>query len=145
MSDYDDTTFYLSNKIYNQYQDPEFKFYCIYGIEYYRYEDEDDHSIHTFYTLYIIPTFSSLSNKRQHDVMEYSGVDDPNTMDVLEYGISIVFAREDTIGEYDKSIIDKIASIVDNIDSLQEFYLDKAQNRIGTDGLMMLDYYINDV
>ena len=30
MSDYDDTTFYLSNKIYNQDQDPYFKFYCIY-------------------------------------------------------------------------------------------------------------------
>ena len=77
--------------------------------------------------------------------MEYSGVDDPNTIDVFDYGISIVFAREDTIGEYDKSIIDKIASIVDNIDSLHEFYLDKAQNRIGTDGWMMIDYYINDV
>ena len=137
MYDYDDTTFYLSNKIYNQDQDPEFKFYFIYEIEYYRYEDEDDHSIQTFDTLYMIPTFSSLSNKRQHDVMEYSGVDDPNTIDVFDYGISIVFAREDTIGEYDKSIIDKIASIVDNIDSLQWFYLEKEHNRIGNDDLMM--------
>ena len=41
--------------------------------------------------------------------------------------------------------MDKIASIVDNIDSLRGFYLDKAQNRIGTDGWMMLDDYINDV
>ena len=70
-------------------------------------------------SLYMIPTFSSLSNKRQHDVMEYSGVDDPNTIDVFDYGISIVFDREDTIGEYDKSIMDKIASIVDNIYSIQ--------------------------
>ena len=67
----------------------------------------------------MIPTFSSLSNKRQHDVMEYSCVDDPNTIDVFDYGISIVFDREDTIEEYDKSIIDKIASIVDNIYSIQ--------------------------
>ena len=57
MYEYDDTTLYLSNKIYNQDQDPEFKFYFIYGIEYYRYNDEDDHSIQTFYTLYMIPTF----------------------------------------------------------------------------------------
>jgi hypothetical protein len=92
----------------------------------------------------MIPTFSSLSKKRQNDVIESSGVDDPNTMDVFDYGISLVFAREDTIGEYDKSIMDKIASIVDNIDSLQGFFLDKAQNRIGTDGWMMLDDYIND-
>lgn len=85
----------------------------------------------------MIPTFSSLSNKRQHDVMEYSGVDDPNTIDVFDYGISIVFAREDTIGEYDKSIIYKIASIVDNIYLLQWFYLEKEHNRIGNDDLMM--------
>ena len=77
--------------------------------------------------------------------MEYYGVDDPNTIDVFDYGISIVFDREDTIEEYDKSIMDKIASIVDNIDSLRGFYLDKAQNLIGTDGWMMLDDYINDV
>ena len=75
--------------------------------------------------MYMIPTFSSLSNKRQHDVMEYSCVDDPNTIDVFDYGISIVFAREDTIGEYDKSIIDKISSILDNIYLLQWFYLEK--------------------
>ena len=77
--------------------------------------------------------------------MEYSGVDDTNIIDVFDYGISIVFAREDTIGEYDKSIIDKIASIVDNIYSIQWFYLEKEHNRIGTDGWMMIDYYINDV
>ena len=61
--------------------------------------------------------------------MEYSGVDDPKTIDVFDYGISIVFAREDTIGEYDKSIIDKIASIVDNIYSIQWLYLEKEHNR----------------
>ena len=76
--------------------------------------------------------------------MEYYGVDDPNTIDVFDYGISIVFDREDTIEEYDKSIMDKIASVVDSIDRLQGFYLDKTQNLIGTTGWMMLDDYIND-
>ena len=66
-------------------------------------------------------------------------------MDVFDYGISLVFAREDTIGEYDKSIMDKIASIVDNMIHYRDSFLDKAQNRIGTDGWMMLDDYINDV
>lgn len=145
MDDYDDTTFYLSNEVYHHDQDPDLKFDYMYGIEAYRYEDENDHSIHTFYTLYMIPTFSSLSKNRQNSVIESSGVDNPNIMDVFDYGISIVFDREDTIGEYDKSIMDKIASVVDNVDSLQGFYLNKAQNRIGTDGWMMLDDYINDV
>ena len=144
MDDYDDVTFYLSNEVYHHDQDPDIKFDYRYGIEAYRYENEDDHSIHTFYTLYMIPTFSSLSNNHKNDIIESSGVDNPNTMDVFDYGLYIVFDREDTIGEYDKSIMDKIASIVDNIDSLRGFYLDKAQNRIGTDGWMMLDDYIND-
>ena len=145
MDDYDDVTFYLSKNVYNYDYDPDFKFDYRYGIEAYRYEDEDDHSIHTFYTLYMIPTFSSLSNNKQHDVIKSSGVDDPDTMDVFDYGINLVFAREDTIGEYDKFIMDKIASVVDHIDHLSGFYLDKPQNRIGTDGWMMLDDYINDV
>lgn len=145
MDDYDDITFYLSNEVYHHDQDPEFKFDYMYGIAAYRYEDGNDNSIHTFYTLYMIPTFSSLSKNRQDRVIDFSGVEDPNTMDVFDYGISLVFARENTIGEYDKSIMDKIASIVDTIDSLKGFYLDKAQNRIGTDGWMMLDDYINDV
>jgi hypothetical protein len=145
MDDYDDTTFYLSNEVYHHDQDPEFKFDYQYGIEAYRYEDEEDHSIHTFYTLYMIPTFSSLSKKRQNDVIESSGIDESNIMDVFNYGISIVFDSENIIGEYDKSIMDKIASIINAIDSFRGFYLDKAQNRIGTDGWMMLDDYINDV
>lgn len=143
IDDYDDTTFYLSNEVYHHDQDSEFKFDYMYGIEAYKYENENDHSIHTFYTLYMIPVFGSLSKNRQNDVIESSGVGDPNIMDVFDYGISLVFAREDTIGEYDKSIMDKIASIVDTINSLRGFYLDKAQNRIGTDGWMMLDDYIN--
>ena len=141
MDDYDDTTFYLSNEVYHHDQDPKFKFDYMYGIEAYRYEDENDHSVHTLYTLYMIPTFSSLSKNRQNSIIKSSGVDDPNIMDVFDYGISLVFAREETVGEYDKSIMDMIASIVDTIDSLQGFFLDKAQNR----GWMMLDDYINDV
>ena len=144
MDDYDDVTFYLSNEVYHHDQDPDIKFDYRYGIEAYRYENEDDHSIHTFYTLYMILTFNSLSKNHKNDIIESSGVDDPNTMDVFDYGLYIVFAREDTIGEYDKSIMDKIASVVDSIDRLQGFYLDKTQNHIGTDGWMMLDDYIND-
>jgi hypothetical protein len=145
MDDYDDTTFYISKEVYHHDQDPDFKFDYMYGIEAYTYEDENDHTVKTFYTLYMIPTFSSLSKNKQNDVIESSGTDEPNITDVFNYGISIVFASENIIGEYDKSIMDKIASIIDAIDSFRAFYLDKAQNRIGTDGWMMLDDYINDV
>lgn len=144
MDDYDDTTFYLSNKTYHHDLDPDLKFDYRYGIEAYKYEEDDDKSTHVFYTLYLIPEFGSISKKRQHDVIAFSGVDDPNTMDVFDYGMSIVLAREETLGESDKNIMDKIASVVDTIDSLRGFYLDKSQNHIGTTGWMMLDDFIND-
>ena len=41
MDDYDDVTFYLSKNVYNYDYDPDFKFDYRYGIEAYRYEDED--------------------------------------------------------------------------------------------------------
>ena len=56
MDDYDDTTFYLSKRVYQHDLDPDLKFEYQYGVEAYRYYDEDNLSEHTFYTLYLIPT-----------------------------------------------------------------------------------------
>ena len=145
MDDYDDITFYLSKRVYQHDLDPDFKFEYQYGVEAYRYEDEKDHTIHTFYTLYLIPTFKSLCANRQKDVLSNVGDEEnPNTMDVFDYGMTIVLCRENTEGEYDKSVMDKIASVIDHIDSFRGFYLDMAQNRIGTTGWMELDDFIND-
>ena len=145
MGDYDDITFYLSKRVYQHDMDPDFKFEYQYGVEAYRYEDENDNTIHTFYTLYLIPTFKSLCDKNQKDVLLFTGNEEnPNTMDVFDYGMNVILCTENTEGEYDKSVMDKIASVINMIDGLRGFYLDKIQNRIGTTGWMLLDDFIND-
>ena len=145
MDDYDDTTFYLSKRVYQHDLDPDFKFEYQYGVEAYRYEDENDNTIHTFYTLYLIPTFKSLCDTKQKDVLFFTGNEEnPNTMDVFDYGMNVILCMENTDGEYDKSVMDKIASVINMIDGLRGFYLDKIQNRIGTTGWMLLDDFIND-
>ena len=149
MDDYDDTTFYLSKRVYQHDLDPDFKFEYQYGVEAYRYEDENDNTIHTFYTLYLIPTFKSLCDTKQKDVQKdvlfFTGNEEnPNTMDVFDYGMNVILCMENTDGEYDKSVMDKIASVINMIDGLRGFYLDKIQNRIGTTGWMLLDDFIND-
>ena len=65
-------------------------------------------------------------------------------MDVFDYGMNVILCTENTEGEYDKSVMDKIASVINMIDGLRGFYLDKIQNRIGTTGWMLLDDFIND-
>ena len=145
MDDYDDITFYLSKRVYQHDLDPDFKFEYQYGVEAYRYEDENDNTIHTFYTLYLIPTFKSLCDTKQKDVLFFTGNEEnTNTMDVFDYGMNVILCMENTDGEYDKSVMDKIASVINMIDGLRGFYLDKIQNRIGTTGWMLLDDFIND-
>lgn len=136
---------YLSKNVYHHdlEDDPKDNFDYRYAIEAYYSEENDE----TYYYLMLIPTFGSLSAKRQADVRDMVGADDdftPNEIDVHDYGMQIIMAREDVKGKYDKSIMDKIASVVDFIDRMRGFYFDKAQNRIGTTGWDMLADWLKD-
>jgi hypothetical protein len=135
---------YLSKNVYHHdlEDDPKDNFNYRYAIEAYYSEENDE----TYYYLMLIPTFGSLSAKRQADVRDMVGMDEtdtPNEIDVHDYGIQIIMGRENVKGQYDKSVVDKIASVVDVIDRMRGFYLDKAQNRLGSTGWDMLDDYIN--
>lgn len=142
----DETEMYISKDVYHHdlEDDPKNNFDYRYAIEaWYNHEDNT-----TYYHLYLIPCFSSLSEKRKADVLEMIGDDDASYVtetDVHDYGMNLIFGREEQKGEYDKAVMDKIASVVDVIDRMRGFYLDKAQNRIGTTGWMLLDDYLNDV
>lgn len=72
------------------------------------------------------------------------GTDEPNILDVFYYGAMIMLHSEYTEEEYDKNVMDKIASMISMINSLRCFYLDKEQNSIGTTGWMILDYLLYD-
>jgi hypothetical protein len=142
MDAYDDTELYVSKETFKHDLDEDLKFDYKYFIEAYHYTEEGENR--TYYTLYLVPMFNSLADKRKNDVAENAGDPENATAeDVFDYGIQIVMARTNFDGEYDKSIMDKVASVFETIDRLKGFYLDKAQNRLGSTGWDMLDDYIN--
>ena len=141
---WDDTEAWMSKEVFHHdlEDDPKDNFDYRYLIEAYQCEDDGN----TYYYLYMVPCYSSLSEKMKKNVLECSGVeeDDINERDVFDYGCQLVLARESQEGEYVPEIMDKIASVYRTIDSMRGFYLDQYQNRIGNTGWDMLAYYMKD-
>lgn len=134
----DVTVVYVSNEIYHHNDDPNYDFNYQFVIEAYM-----DNGI-TVYSLFMVPTFDSMSEERKKDIVNMCGTDEPNILDVFYYGAMIMLHSEYTEEEYDKNVMDKIASMISMINSLRCFYLDKEQNSIGTTGWMILDYLLYD-
>ena len=141
MDAYNDVEIYISKNVYKHDEDDDFNFSYRYAIEAY-YSDEEKK---TYYTLYLIPEFESLSDKKKKSIIDFVGDENVQISDVFDYGMPLVFGRTEKDGEYDKHIMDLISSVVSTIDRFIGFYLDKPQNRIGTDGWLMLDEYLHDV
>ena len=139
--DWDDTDLYVLNEVHKQdFEDDDFKFDYQYCIEVYY----DNNNELTLYHLFLVPTFNSLSEKRQNDIIDFCGTDEPTIDDILSYGCSILMASECVKAEPDREKVNQIATILPCIDGMRGFYLDKAQNRIGTTGWMMLDDFLHD-
>lgn len=134
----DDLVVYVSNEIYHHNEDPNYNFNYQFVIDASRVDDM------TVYSLSIVLTFDSLSEERKKDIVNMCGTDTPNILDVFYYGAMIMLHSECTEEEYDKNVMDKIASMVSMVNSLRGFYLDKEQNQIGTTGWMLLDYFLHD-
>ena len=141
---WDDTEAWMSKEVFHHdvEDDPKDNFDYRYLIEAYYCEEENK----TYYCLYLIPCYSSLSEKMKANVLDCAGVEpeDINDRDVFDYGCQLVLARESQEGEYNPETMDKIASVYKCIDRLRGFYLDRFQNRIGNTGWDMLAYYMND-
>lgn len=141
---WDDTEAWMSKEVFHHdlEDDPKDNFDYRYLIEAYYSEEENK----TYYCLYLIPCYSSLSEKMKANVLDCAGVEpeDINERDVFDYGCQLVLARESQEGEYDPSVMDKIASVYITIDRMRGFYLDQYQNRIGNTGWDMLAYYMKD-
>ena len=141
---WDDTEAWMSKDVFHHdlEDDPKDNFDYRYMIEAYQCEDDGN----TYYHIYMVPCYSSLSEKMKKNVLECSGVEeaDVNERDVFDYGCMIVLDSEKQEGEYNPETMDKIASVYKCIDRLRGFYLDRFQNRIGNTGWDMLAYYMND-
>lgn len=98
------------------------------------------------YTLALVPCANSLDNGMRANVAASCGIeeDEITTFDIFDYGYSVSFGTKIVDSEeVDIMIFDMVSSIVEVIDSLRGFYLDKPTNRLGTNGWELLDYFIN--
>lgn len=108
-------------------------------------EPEDEDMWHM--EMLLVPTIDSLLPKKQKDLQDMVGEDgEPNLIDLIDEGSFVEFAFEAVKVDPDKGYdavmnpkYDEAASVVDNMNFMRGFYLDKSQNRIGTTGWDILN------
>jgi hypothetical protein len=108
-------------------------------------EPEDENMWHL--ELLLVPTIESLLPKKQKDLQDMVGEDgEPSTIDLIDEGSYVQFGFEavkvDPDMGYDAVMLpkyDEAASVVDNVNAMRGFYLDKPWNRIGSTGWDILN------
>lgn len=109
--------------------------YCIDG-----YVRDDD----THYELIIVLMPSSVHESILKGVLKTTGRENIDVYDIYSYGAYIHI--NDCLIDTDKIVydnIEEIVSVIDGIDQMLGFYLDKKQTIIGWDGWNFLKHYVN--
>ena len=128
---------FVSKKIYDHDDDPDIKFKYQYAITCWVSPENNE----CYYQVRIVPTFDSLHQSRKDKVVDFCGCEQVSISDMIGYGMSVLMDSTSSENGYDQKVVDNIAQVIDIIDSLFGFYLDKYQNRIGTTGWdMMYDF-----
>ena len=101
-----------------------------------------------FYSLSLVPMPSSLHSSCLFKVMDCSGLEDVNDVDVYDvfsYGYYLIFGSEmeEKRSKVNKSLMNLIANVYGTMNEMRGFYFDRCVNRVGTTGWMMLDEYIH--
>lgn len=138
---YEDESLFVSRNIYKHDDDNDIRFRYQYAIQ--SYTNTDDGKEKTWYYLFLVPTFNSLSKRKRESVMSCTS-DNPDIIDVFDYGMYVLMASECQDGGFDKHMIEKIVNVVDFVDRMRGFYLDGFQNRIGSSGWDYLYDFIKD-
>ena len=95
----------------------------------------------------LVPTIDSLLPKKRKALQDMVGEDgEPNLIDLIDEGSYVQFGFEAVKVDPDKGYdavmnpkYDEAASVVDNMNFMRGFYLDKAWNRIGSTGWDILN------
>ena len=113
-------------------------------------EPEDENVWHM--EMLLVPTIDSLLPKKQKALQDMVGEDgEPNLIDIIDEGsyvqIGFEAVKVDTAEGYDAVMnpkYDEAASVVDNMNAMRGFYLDKPQNRIGSTGWDILNELVGN-
>lgn len=130
--------FFAETKDTFEYDDEDLHFKYKFVIEAYNMREYGEKGV--AYTIALVPTYHSLSEKHKEN---FEGCTD--IMDIYDYGINILMAHElhETDEEINKNTLDCMATITSLINRMLGFYMDRALNRIGTTGWILIDDYVN--
>lgn len=142
--DFDDASYYESKKTYRHEEYGfTFDYKMVVRVEYfYEMSGEEEFKDKMFFELLMVPTKECFNKDKLESIAHSScvEVEDVNNYDIVSYGCGAALATEMVGGIKSwrsKKITNKlndIATVLETIDSLRGFYLDKAWNRIGTTG-----------
>ena len=113
-------------------------------------EPEDENVWHL--EVMLIPTVDSLLPNEQKELQDRVGEDgEPSIIDLIDAGSYVEFGFEAVKVDPDKGYdavmcpkYDEAASVIDIMNAMRGFYLDKAWNRIGSTGWDILNSLVGD-
>lgn len=143
--EYDSESYYESKKTYRHEEDDfTFDYKMVVRVEdFYELSGEEEYKDKLFFELLMVPTTKYFNKNKLENIAHSSCLEDiseVNNYDIVSYGCGAGLGSEMVGGIRSwrsKKITDKlndIATVVDTIDAMRGFYLDKAWNRMGTTG-----------
>lgn len=154
-TNYSDSAFYETKKVY-KHEEEGFNFnykYIVRVEDLYELSGEDELKGKVSVELYLVPTEDSMSEKTKNKIRESFGYDEDDIIylaDIIDYGLGVRMGYETVEnvryldGTKVHSKLNEIATVLDTIDSMRGFYLDKAWNLIGTNGWDVLKEMLFD-
>lgn len=154
--DYSTESYYITKKTYNHEEDGlNFKYKYVVRVEdLYELSGCDEHKGKFAINLYLVPTTDSMNESVLSRVKLSCGIDDDdelNVADIISYGLGANILSEivpncryiDGTKVNEKLLA--IANLLETIDSMRGFFLDRAWNRIGTTGWDVLKEMIHGI
>lgn len=152
--DYSTEIYYETKKTYKHEEDGlnfEYK-YVVRVEDLYELTGDDDYKGKVAIDLYLIPSESSMNETVRDRVRQSCGLDDDDDLalsDIISYGLGACLLTEIVPncryidGTKVKGKLSAIANLLDMVDSMRGFYLDRAWNQIGTNGWDVLNEMVN--
>lgn len=153
--DTDDDVIMVSKETYHHKEDNgslDFKYkYVLHAHNLYEMTGEEEHHNKWALDLNLVPMPKSLLKKERRDVASSYDmkVGDLDVYAVYDYGLFVPLGEVvvDVSAGYDNVMPEKFnegASVVETINSMRGFYLDRAFNRVGTTGWDLLNNWVGD-
>lgn len=153
-TDWESEIYYETKRTYTHEEDGlNFKYkYAVRVEDLYELTGDEDYKGKFEIGLYLVPSEDSMNESVRNRVKESCGLEGDDRLyvsDIISYGLGVCLLNETVSncryieGTKVKGKLAAIANLLEMIDSMRGFYLDRAWNRIGTTGWDVLNEMIN--